>query len=177
MDISEFLFNFALLNDKQQFIVPFEIIEIEDFTGNQAHIYSVMLTGEDCTLLEQFFNDNQQYSEELNTIAERLTVMGNNTGCRREFFRHYEGDLGDGVAVLKQGAIRLYCLYFDKTAVFFGSGGFKPPEVHAYQEVPELNAKVKQVKEIARVINNAIKNKKITVNEDGSLTINNWKDD
>ena len=89
MDISEFLFNFALLNDKQQIIVPFEIIEIEDFTGNQAHIYSVMLTGEDCTLLEQFFNDNQQYSEELNTIAERLTVMGNNTGCRREFFRHY----------------------------------------------------------------------------------------
>ena len=69
--------------------------------------------------------------------------------------------------------MRLYCLYFDNTAVFLGSGGFKPPEIRAYQEDEKLNAKAQQMRRIAKAINEAIKNKDIIV-EDGSLTINNW---
>lgn len=154
--------------------MQFEIVEIEGFTGDMAHIYSVQLTGDESSLLEHFFSDNQQYDAELTEIIEKLHTMGHYTGCRRNFFTHEEGRPGDGVAALKAGQLRLYCLYFDSTAVFFGSGGYKPPEAHAYQEVPILNERAEEMIGIAARINRAIIEKDIVINEDGSLTINNW---
>lgn len=153
----------------------FEITELEDLSGKEAHIYSVILEGEETTLLEQFFEENQEHKQELNEILNRILVMGASTGCRRQYFKPYEGRAGDGVMALRVGQLRLYCLYFDKTAVFFGSGGYKPPEAHAYQEVPGLNEKAEQMKDIARTINNAIKDKDIEIDKDGSLIINNWE--
>lgn len=173
LDISEFAGKFVSTNLAS--MIKFKITEIEDFIGDKAHIYSVTLKGEEVTLLEQFFEENQEYQEEIEEITNKIVVMNESTGCRRQFFKMNEGRPGDGVAVLKSGQLRLYCLYFDRTAVFFGSGGYKPPEAHAYQEVPKLNAKAEQMKEIAALINQAIKDKDITINEDGSLTINDWK--
>ncbi len=139
-----------------------------------AHIYTILPDGAKSTLLEQFFEDNKQYKEETTEIINKLRTMGDETGCQRYFFKHNEGALADGVAALSVGCIRLYCLYFDKTAVFFGSGGYKPPKAHAYQEVPELNAKAQQMRNIAKKINDAIKVKDIVIKDDGSLEINNW---
>ena len=90
----------------------FDIIEMTDLSGEMAHIYSVTLKGEEQTLLEQFFDDNAEYEEELNTIYAKLRAMGDKTGCRYEFFKHHEGALADGVVALRVGQIRLYCLYF-----------------------------------------------------------------
>ena len=157
--------------------MQFSFVDMDEFTGKMAHIYSILPEGEELTLLERFFEENKQYEKELTTIIEKLITMGNDTGCRRGYFKHYEGALGDGVAALSVGNIRLYCLYFDKTAVFFGSGGYKPPEAHAYQEVPELYEKAQQMKEIAKKINNAIRDKDIVIEDDGSLTINYWGDE
>lgn len=150
-------------------MMDFEIVEMEEFSGEKAHIYSVCLNGCEESLLEQFFEENECYQSELTTIVEKLLVMGKTTGCRRTYFKHNEGTLGDGVAVLKAGQLRLYCLYFDNTAVFFGSGGYKPKEVHAYQEVPELNSKAQQMRQIATVINQKIKDKEWIIDEDGNL--------
>lgn len=158
-------------------MMNFEITELSDFSGEMAHIYSVTLKGQEQTLLEQFFDDNAEYKEELTVIVEKLLVMGNDTGCRYEFFKHHEGALADGVAALRVGQIRLYCLYFDRTAVFFGSGGYKSPEIKAYQEDPELNAKAVQMREIAARINKAIIDKDIVIEQDGSITINYWDDE
>ena len=155
----------------------FDIIEMTDLSGEMAHIYSVTLKGEEQTLLEQFFDDNAEYEEELNTIYAKLRAMGDKTGCRYEFFKHHEGALADGVAALRVGQIRLYCLYFDRTAVFFGSGGYKSPEIKAYQEDPALNKKAMQMREIASRINKAIIEKDIEIEEDGSLTINYWENE
>ena len=152
----------------------FDITEMTDFSGDEAHIYSVTLEDEEQTLLEQFFEENKNYGDELQSIASKLYVMGNTTGCRTHFFKHNEGVPGDGVAALRMGRLRLYCLYYDHTAVFFGSGGYKPPEICAYQEDEVLNEKASQMKEIARKINQAIINKDIKIEEDGSLTINSW---
>ena len=142
-----------------------------------AHIYSVTLRGEELTLLEQFFNENAEFKEELSIIAGKLMVMGNDTGCRYDFFKHHEGALADGVAALRAGQIRLYCLYFDRTAVFFGSGGYKSPDIKAYQEDSALNEKATQMREIAARINKAIVEKDIVIEQDGSLTINYWDDE
>ena len=154
--------------------MDFDIIEISDFTGDMAHIYSVMLNGQEQTLLEQFFEENAEHTDELSTIVEKLMVMGHDTGCRRDFFKHHEGASADGVAALRVGQMRLYCLYFDRTAVFFGSGGFKPPQIKAYQEDEVLNAKAQQMRQIAARINKAIIERDIVIEEDGSLTINYW---
>ena len=162
---------------KLQKTMNFEITELSDFSGEMAHIYSVTLRGEEQTLLEQFFDDNAEYEAELATIVEKLLVMGNDTGCRYEFFKHHEGALADGVAALRVGQIRLYCLYFDRTAVFFGSGGYKSPEIKAYQEDPALNEKATQMREIAARINKAIIDKDIVIEQDGSITINYWDDE
>ena len=80
---------------------------MSDFSGEMAHIYSVTLKWDEQTLLEQFFDENADYKEELSVIVEKLLVMGNDTGCRYEFFRHFEGALADGVAALRVGQIRL----------------------------------------------------------------------
>jgi hypothetical protein len=61
--------------------------------------------------------------------------------------------------------------------VFFGSGGYKSPEIKAYQEDPALNTKAVQMREIAARINKAIIEKDIVIEQDGSLTINYWEDE
>lgn len=151
----------------------FDIEEIKELSGNAASIYSVTMEGEETTLLEQFFDENAEYEEELNEILNKLYVMGQDTGCRWDNFTHNEGSPGDGVSVLKSGRLRLYCLYVDSTIVCFGSGGYKSTEIRAYQEDDELNSKVEQMKAIAKRINKAIVDKDIEIKE-GKLNINFW---
>ena len=105
----------------------------------------------------------------MNIISQKLFTMGHITGCRRDFFKHEEGKPGDGVATLKANQLRLYGLYFDRTAVIFGSGGYKPLNTRAYQETKALNEKAQQMIHIARIINNAIKNRDVIINDDGSI--------
>lgn len=151
----------------------FVIEEIEELSGDAASIYSVIIEGEEMTLLDQFFDENAEYEEELKEILNKLYVMGRETGCRWDNFTHNEGSPGDGVSVLKSGRLRLYCLYVDSTIVCFGSGGYKSPNIRAYQEDAELNSKVEQMKAIAKRINKAIVDKDIEIKE-GKLNINFW---
>jgi len=147
----------------------FDIVEIAEFSGDKAKIYSIMLEGYDDTLLDQFFDENQQYEEELEEIAARLLTMGDYTGCRIQFFKEHEGVPGDGVVALWHNRLRLYCLRFDNTCIFIRSGGFKPTDISAYQDNPLLNAKAQQMKAIAASINKAIIEKDLKVLEDGTL--------
>jgi hypothetical protein len=64
-------------------------------------------------------------------------------------------------------------LYVDSTIVCFGSGGYKPPEIRAYQEDAVLNEKVEQLKAIAKRINKAIVEKDIEI-KNGKLRIHYW---
>ncbi len=147
----------------------FDIVDIEEFSGRMAKIYSIMLDGDEDTLLDQFFEENQQYEEELKEIVTKLKIMGSSTGCRIQYFKEYEGAPGDGVVALWYKEIRLYCLRFDNTCIFIDSGGYKPPNISAYQEDSLLNAKVQQMKDIAASINNAIIEKDLIIKDDGSI--------
>lgn len=77
--------------------MKFEIVNIEEFSGGMAKIYSVMFEDDDMTLMDHFFEDNAQYSEEMKEMAKKLESMGNYTGCRIQFFKENEGAPGDGV--------------------------------------------------------------------------------
>lgn len=56
--------------------MKFEIINIEEFSGRKAQIYSVMYEGDDMTLMDHFFEDNgKDHQEELEEIASKLHVI------------------------------------------------------------------------------------------------------
>jgi|WetSurMetagenome_2_1015567.scaffolds.fasta_scaffold67623_2 hypothetical protein len=153
--------------------MKFDITEIEELSGDKASIYSVVIDGQDETLLEQFFNDNEEYKEELSTILSKIKTMADKTGCRKCFFKEGEGKLADGVVALKGGKLRLYGLYFNNTVVLFGSGGYK--DVRAYQDDPSLNYKAEEVKQIANKINKAILDGSIKI-ENGEINDEDWED-
>ena len=65
--------------------MKFEIVNIDEFSGGMAQIYSVMFEDDDMTLMDHFFEDNAQYAEDLAEMAKKLESMGNDTGCRIQF--------------------------------------------------------------------------------------------
>ncbi len=153
----------------------FDIIELEEFSGNEAKIYSIMLEDKEQTLFDDFVDETiGKYGEELKEIAQKLKVMGSNTGCKANLFKLHEGAAGDGVAAIYYKQLRLYCLRYDNTCIFIGSGGYKPPGIAAYQEDPILNSKAQQMRKIAAVINNAIKERDLIINDDGTIEMTNF---
>jgi len=153
--------------------VEFEIVEIDELSGDRAHIYSVVLDGDEQNLFWAFLREIQTIKPaEAEVILTQIYMMGHETGCRRGFFKLHEGKPGDGVAAISVGEVRLYCLYFDNTAIFLGSGGVKPIGVRAYQELPVLNAKVELMEQIAAKINQMIKDKELKVLTNGELLWN-----
>lgn len=155
----------------------FNIVRIDEVSGPKAQIYSIIYEGEEQSLFDCFFDENvDKHYEELEEIAAKLTSMGHKTGCKSNFFRQYEGTPGDGVVALKHKRMRLYCLRYDNTCIFVGSGGYKPPNVRAYQEYTPLNKKAQEMKKIAACINKAIRDKDLTIRDDGTLDISEFID-
>jgi hypothetical protein len=154
----------------------FEIIEISELSGPMAHIYSVAFDDDDLTLFDHFVEDNQEHEDDIRIMIMRLRVMGNTTGCRSQYFRDNEGAPGDGVVALRQGQMRLYCLRNGNTCIFIGSGGYKSPEIAAYQEDPYLNDRNLLTRKIAAAINKAIIDHDLIVEDDGRLNTTEYLD-
>jgi len=149
----------------------FDIVEIEDLSGPCAKIYSIAFKGDDLTLLDHFIEDNKDYETELEEIIARLHTMGNVTGCKALFFREHEGAAGDGLVALRVRQMRLYCLRYDDTCIFVGSGGYKPPFIRAYQDDKELSEKASQMRKIAASINKAIVSRDIRIDDAGAIEL------
>ena len=153
----------------KQNTMKFDIVDLNEFSGRAAKIYSILPEKDALTLLDHFFDDNKDYYLELKEIAAKLITMGKYTGCRPQFFKEYEGAPGDGVVALYYKQMRLYCLRYDRSCIFVGSGGVKPPGIAAYQDYPPLDAKATEMKKIAASINKAIKEKDLMIQDDGTL--------
>lgn len=152
--------------------MKFEIKEIKNLTGAKARVYSIILDGENKTLLEQFFDENVEHIDDLKKVLYKIKVMAQNTGCRKSYFKEGEGALGDGMVALQDtGQLRLYGIYFHDAVILLGSGGHKPPGVRAYEDYPPLNAKAQQMKALAKDIYRMIKEKELKVHEDGTLEV------
>lgn len=113
-------------------------------------------------------------------IVKELIAMGNKVGCQEHFFKLNEGRLGDGVAAVWAKRIRVYCLRYGSSLIILGGGGYKSPSIRAYQEDPVLSGKVEEIKRIAELINERIKEKDLKLNEDGiisgELIINDYEE-
>lgn len=152
----------------------FYLENIEEFSGEMAQIYSVIFEDDDMTLMDHFFEDNAQYKEEIKEMAKKLFSMGNDTGCRIQFFKENEGAPGDGIVAFWYKRMRMYCLRIGSACIILGDGGYKPPEISAYQEDKHLNSKARQMRAIATCINKAIVEKDIKVGDNGILTISDF---
>lgn len=95
-----------------------ELVDLEEFSGNKAHIYSVLLDDAEDTLFDQFVEENGPlYPNEIREIVKELIAMGNKVGCQEHFFKLNEGRLGDGVAAVWAKRIRVYCLRYGSSLI------------------------------------------------------------
>ena len=157
----------------------YEIVKIQAHSGNMATVYSVVIDNGKQTLYEQFLNDNKAtHRQELKSITNRLSIIGQKTGARANFFKHDEGKPGDGVCALyddPDNKLRLYCIRFANVAIILGGGGPKAKETKAWQDDKKLKVEAEIIIQISKDIMNRLKSSEIQWSKDGTKLIGNLK--
>lgn len=169
--------------------MKYEIVELEEFSGSEAKVYSIIPKGEEDTLfdtfIEEYWND---YREELKEILTRIGTIGHATGARESFFKH-EGDreftktYGDYVWALydpKGSHLRLFCIRFSSIAIILGGGGLKDKSIIKWQDDPKLSQEARKVISYAKAIIDQLDNKEIGWSKDGTELVGklkNYRDD
>jgi len=98
--------------------------------------------------------------------------MAEKTGCREPFFKAGEGRLADGVAAIRSGCLRLYCITYGQTAIIIGGGGGK--HTRTWQESEKLSQKVQMMEQIADKIYKLILDKEIIIDKNGEIQTNEY---
>jgi hypothetical protein len=151
--------------------MKYRIVELTNFTGNAATIYSIVLNDDNKTLFDKFIEEHlNSFKNEIIFILDRLEAMGNETGARYSFFKHNEGDLGDGIVALydlPDSNLRLYCIRYGTQIIILGSGGQKPKNISAFQEDEKLTEHNYLLRKISKEITNRIIEKRINHSPDG----------
>jgi len=161
----------------------FRLVELPEFTGRGATIYSVVLGSDDVTLFDQFVIDNEgAYGEEVDEIVGTVAAIGQ-IGARWQFFKPNEGLPGDGVCALydfENRKLRLYCIRYSKFMVILGSGAMK--NVRAWQDDPNLSQNAQIMMEVSKQIAARIQDRfdDFGLSEDlrnftGTLNFNNYE--
>lgn len=155
----------------------YEIVELEEFSGTQATIYSIIVENDEVTLFDYFFDENKnKHKEELKFILNRLVEIGNRTGAREGFFKLNEGKPGDGVCALYDlpgSRLRLYCIRYGNTAILLGGGGPKPHRIRSWQDDPKLTKEADIILRVSKEIMDRINDGEIKWSKDGSQLIGN----
>lgn len=156
-----------------------EFLKLAQFSGNKARFYTVVVNGEEESLYTKFVKENlETHPDELRDMMTRMYVMGHSQGAREPFFKMSEGTAADNVVALfdrPDKHLRLYCLRYGNTTVILGGGGIKT--TRTYQESPQLHNSVKLLQRISAIIDEAIKNKDIIIDEEGNIICEQILDD
>lgn len=65
----------------------------EQYSGDKAIFYSVIIDGEDETLFEKFLKENiGSFKDELINIDHRIRVMNEKYGAQENYFKLHEGN-------------------------------------------------------------------------------------
>ena len=96
--------------------MKFRIQKLEQFTGEQAGIYSIFLEDEQQTMFERFLKENiSLFKSEIIDITQRIKAINEKTGAREQYFKFKEGIPGDGICALydlPEKHLRLYCIRY-----------------------------------------------------------------
>lgn len=148
-----------------------ELVELEEFRCGAGRVYSVAVDDAEGTLYDRFLEENEQeYKDELVEIMTKLNTMSGKTGFTDTFFKLNEGKPGDGICAITdwKGKLRLYCIRFGKILLVLGGGG--PKTTRTYQEDPKLLSENLLLRNVSDAMAEAIKEKDIKIEEDGSLS-------
>jgi hypothetical protein len=141
-----------------------EIVKLEEFSGNEASVYSIYIEEEKMTLYDRFIIENKaQFLTEITDINKRLINIGK-IGARENFFKINEGNPGDGVCALYDNPnsnLRLYCIRYATSIVLIGGGGYKPKTIRALQEDEKLNEENDFLKQLSKEIKQRMLDKEL----------------
>lgn len=145
--------------------MKFKIVQLSQFSGNKAGIYSIYLQNEQKTLFECFCSENfVSFKSEIINIVSSLKTINNKTGAKEQLFIINEGNLGDGICALydtPESNLRLYCIKFGSSLLILGNGGHKPKNIRALQEDEKLKEENYLLREISKRITERIKQREI----------------
>ncbi|MBK8502535.1 MAG: hypothetical protein IPL46_10145 [Saprospiraceae bacterium] len=146
----------------------YEIVRLDDLSGDEASVYSILEEGEELTLLEKFIQENvDDYKQEIDDIIVRLENIGHKYGARQQWFKLNEGNPGDHVCALydtPDRRLRLYCIRYGSLLLVIGGGG--PKQVRALQEDDKLMHENYSLREIANQIFERMRDGDITFSTD-----------
>jgi len=144
------------------------LVKLEQLSGNEATVYSVLLDSEQKTLFQGFIDKHvNSFRSEIKDISDRLRVMGHKEGAREGSFKHGEGAYGDFCCALfdkPNRKLRLYCLRYGSQIVVLAGGG--PKNVRAWQDDPELKKEMEWLKMFAKELNERLETRNITYTKD-----------
>lgn len=148
-----------------------EIIEITQLSGQKSHFYTVAINGAEESLYTAFTKEHiSEYGEELKEMMTRMYLMGHRQGAQEWFFKMGEGSITDNVVALydrPDRKLRLYCLRYGNATVILGGGGHK--STRTYQEDPKLHSNVLLLQRISKIIDEAIRNKDLIIDDNGRI--------
>ncbi len=150
--------------------MKFRIQKLEQFTGEQAGIYSVFLEDEQQTMFERFLKENiSLFKSEIIDITQRIKAINEKTGAREQYFKFKEGIPGDGICALydlPEKHLRLYCIRYGGSLLILGGGGLKEKENRAFQENEKLTEENYFLRKVSDVITERIKDGEIEYTAD-----------
>lgn len=150
--------------------MKFRIQKLEQFTGEQAGIYSVFLEDEQQTMFERFLKENiSLFKSEIIDITQRIKAINEKTGAREQYFKFKEGIPGDGICALydlPEKHLRLYCIRYGGSLLILGGGGLKEKEIRAFQENEKLTEENYFLRKVSDLITERIKDGEIEYTAD-----------
>lgn len=145
-----------------------KLVKLEQLSGNEATLYSVLLENEQKTLFERFIDKHiNSFRSEIREISGRLRAIGTEVGAREGWFKHNEGAYGDFCCALydkPNKKLRLYCIRYGSQIVVLGGGG--PKNVRAWQDDPDLTTEMEWLKELAKELGQRLEDREITYTRD-----------
>ncbi len=140
--------------------VTLKTIEQNDNVG----MFSICFDGNEESEFERFLNefkDNATLNKDFNVILLALSKIIDK-GALERFFRN-EGKMSDNVKALAIDShkLRLYCLRISDQILILGNGGVKT--TRTYQEDDNLSGYVMDLQTFDRVLLNAQKSGKVTI--------------
>lgn len=146
----------------------YEIVRLDDLSGDQASVYSILEDGEVFTLLEKFIEENAtECKDEVDDIIKRLFNIGHKYGAREQWFKLNEGKGGDLVCALYDNPdrkLRLYCIRYGMSLIIVGGGG--PKEVRAVQDDEKLTKENYMMRGVSDAILERMRDKDIRFSDD-----------
>lgn len=133
-------------------IEPYE----EEFAT--VNYYVIRFKDEEDSEFDKFFekfDGDESFAESFNIIIEWLNTIGDEGGLN-DHLRNEGGSLKAIPIVTSK--LRLYCFRVNECIIILGNGGHKPKHIKAYQDDPELNKYVSDLRETGRNLINRIRN-------------------